>query len=664
MLPTTRTPKNLARLVAKPGVVPMPWQSSAPLDLFASNLPPVSPSADLHRVIALPYREPYFPQTPHAEALIYLARERYGRESTRCDCKARGRDCILELHLSQAWALYELGLKGGLVGAIGVGHGKTLLDILAPLVLPTVQTAVLLCPPGLVTQLIAEYELLRNHWRVPSLISHAAQDYRAQVHGAPDLHVFPYSRLSRPDASAWLMNMRPQLIIADECHKLKNPTTSTTMRFCRYLEKFPGTHFAGWSGSVTGQQLEDCAHLLAAALRAGSPLPLDREVLREWSTAVSPGKAGSDPRPPGELLQLCEPGEHVRAGVKRRLAATPGFVTTSEASADVPMVIRQRKIVDVPQIISDHLRELRATWQRPDGEELMDALSVARCARELACGLFYRWTFPRGEPVHVILDWLEKRKEWNKAVRSRLFSQVEHMDSPYLCQLAAMRAAGDLPERKDRPSWKTPYWPPWRDVKDLVKPETEAVRVHDFLVEETARWAREHRGVVWYDLNDFGEWLAERTGLTKHGGGLHAPLELAKERGDRSILASIKAHGTGRDGLQRIFCHQLVAQPPSTATGWEQLLGRLHRQGQAHEVTTEFYAHTPELRTFVGQALSRAAYVHEMLGNQQKVLTYGLELLKEEPESISPPTKEGHVDFLYVVSGARDTTLRLRVADK
>jgi hypothetical protein len=611
-------------------------------------------SDDYKRIRALAERVPYTAQSPEGEALVQLARERFGRAVPICDCRTRNRDCIMNLRFIQAWALYEIGLKRGLLGAVGVGHGKTLMDLLAPLALPGCQRAVLLVPPGLVGQLIAEYELLRQHWKVPSLISHAKQKYNARVAGAPALHIFPYSLLSRHEASGWLTDVKPDLIIADEVHKLRSPDTATTARVLRYFSENPACRFIGWTGSLTDSSLHDYSHLAALALRHQSPLPLDPQVISEWATAISTDKDMA-PRPPGVLLELCEPGEHVRDGFRRRLRYTEGFVSTQDASVDVDMEIHQRIIPAIPETIRGLLADLRNTWARPDGEELTDALAVFRCARELACGMYYRWRFPRGEPVHVIMEWLKRRKTWNSFVRDALFAKREHLDSPYLVQLACMRHDGDLPRVAGKPTITSHgYWQAWKEIRDEVKPESEAVRVDDFLVRDASEWAHANKGIVWYDISDFGSWLADVSGLPRFGGGVHAPRELLKERGDRSILCSIKAHGTGRDGLQRLFNQQLVAQPPGSSDLWEQLLGRLHRQGQDRDVFTFFYRHTSEMASFVDQALARAAYVQATLGNQQKIIKYKMaESSARDLLNLPPPTKTAqfHLETLGGVIG-------------
>jgi hypothetical protein len=125
---------------------------------------------------------------------------------------------------------------------------------------------------------------------------------------------------------------------------------------------------------------------------------------------------------------------------------------------------------------------------------------------------------------------------------------------------------------------------------------------------------------VWYASSAFGAWVSELSGLPLHGGGVGAGKRIAEERGDRSIVASLLSHGTGRDGLQYLFHRQLIAQPPSSSTAWEQLLGRLHRTGQeAPIVYADAYRHTREVEASVDQAMARALYVEQTLGARQKL---------------------------------------------
>ena len=683
----TTAAEALGQLVARPGFAPRDWQSAAPENAYESTRIPVGDSDDLQRIRALPRRTPIKPGSREAELLVKVVTRRYSRNRTSCDCAAildkfelPPRPCITELNLTQAWSLYEIAEYGGLLGPIGVGHGKTILDLLAALAFKNCKKAVLLVPPGLVLQLIAEYEFVGEHFRMPTLIVWGnvklpgdvapRQYYENKGDDVPTLHVFPYSRLSRPESTVKLQEIAPDLVIFDECHKVRHPDTATTARVLRYydlVEKqrqqgatvFGGAQFgvrgAAWSGSMTDGSVGDYAHISYMCLRDGSPLPIDPDEVENWGRALDPKVAKekdgtnsdslnpwSAAAPPGELFQLDDGrGGHISEVFHRRLVETPGVVATQSPAIEAALTIEEQKPTrKVPQSVDDALCHLRAHWQRPDGEELIDALSVARCARELACGFYYRWRFDpiNGVPqdVGTILDWLCIRKDYRCELRYKLGRRIEHLDSPYLCELAAKRHHGDLaipPRPQDvtaaewdfkHPEWDSVYWPAWRDIKGRVVPTTEEVWLDEYLALDAAEWANANKGIVWYESNAFGERVAQLAKLSKHGGGPDAGKDMMRylkdTGGQKSIICSIKSHGTGRDGLQRYFNDQLIGQPPSSATTWEQLLGRLHRIGQpCDEVFARFYRHTPELADHVDKALARALYVQTTLGSAQKL---------------------------------------------
>jgi hypothetical protein len=594
-----------------PGQEPSPWAKAS---FRGFGRPAVTGSEDLSRILEIPRRPPTDLDGPRGEALVELMSKRLSRGFVgSCACRAEGRPCITRLKPAQAWALYEAPLAGGILGPIGVGHGKSVLDILVPLVFPDCKLAVLLIPPSLKEQLLREYLRLREHFKVPSLrignVGHV-------VKGAPVLHVIPYSQFSRAESTALLENLKPDLIIADEGHYLRHRQAARTSRVLRYLAKFPDTRLCVWSGTLTSKSVKDYAHLAAFALKESSPLPLDPNVLEEWSLALDP----SDwPAPPGALEKLCDPGEPLHGAYHRRLVSTLGVTATRQSAVDASILICERKAPPIPETLQRMIKDLRAGWVRPDGEELVDILQVAKSARELASGFYYRWKFPKKEPEALILDWLQKRKEWNKELREKLKHRREHLDSPLLCQNAAIRYYNGY--KGDLPVWKAESWPAWLEIKDQVQPESEAVWVDDFLAKDAALYAVKNRGVVWYEHSAFGAKVAEYAGLPLHGGGLGAEERILAEKGDRSIVASIKAHGTGRDGLQRLFSEQLVANPPASGLAWEQLLGRLHRLNQeADEVTTFVYRHTEEFRDAWDKAKREASYIESTLGSFQKLL--------------------------------------------
>lgn len=605
--------------VAVPSTAVSSWQRAEKRPVFNTNYgrPPVEDSPEFQRIMALPRRPPVdLDGSTRAEALVELMTQRLARPARACTCATRNLPCITRLKPAQAWALYEAPQTNGLIGPIGVGHGKTGLDILMPMVMKDCKLAVLLIPSGLRQQIHNDYLKWREHFEVPSLVLEDGKGYI--VKGRPVLHVLAYSRFSRPESTDLLEKLRPDLIIADEGHRWRHPDTAGTGRALRYFVAHPECRLCVWSGTLTAKSIKDYAHLADIALRDGSPLPREFNTVEEWALAIDPSERQADA---GVLYELCDRGESLYAGYQRRFKETKGVVATKESPIDASINLFERKAPTMPMKVQVMLDDLREGWVRPDGEELIDILAVSANARQLACGFYYRWKFPRGEPEELILRWFDIRKLWHKELRQRLLARDEHMDSELLLTRAAIRACQDPPYEGDLPLWESQWWEAWRDIKDAVYHETEAVWVDDFLAKDAAAWGLKHRGVIWYEHEAFGRRVAELSGLPLHAGGTGAEERILAEKGNRSIVASIKSHGTGRDGLQRIFREQLVANPPASADTWEQLLGRLHRIGQeADEVDTHVYRHTPEMMDAIDKALLRASYIQGTMGNLQKLL--------------------------------------------
>lgn len=595
------------------------------------NKPPVVASPDLTRIVNLPRRP--LPDEVTKEALIELMTERLGYSNPDCACKMIDpkRDCIERLLITQAWALYEIMRKEGLLGPINVGDGKTVLDILAPMVMPDCKTALLLIPANLVDQLILEYRMVREHFRVPALRVHG-RDYVVRIPG-PVLHVISYERLSRSDATVFLAGIDADTHIYDECDNLSNPEAVRTGRILRHFADNPDVRCCAWSGSLTDDSIHDYSHLAVLTLREGSPTPLDPRVVSDWARALDPS---DNPAPMGALKALCAPGEDLYAGFSRRLIETEGVVTSTTPQVTAALEIAEREAPKMPAVIREALKHLREFWELPEGEEVIDALEFFRHARELSSGFYYRWIFRNGETVAEIDEWKAARKLWRSEMRRKLKSPRPYFDSPELLERAVIRAYENPNGAKNfwlapvqgydepQPHWRAEHWPRWQKARPLVNrgrdPDTESVRLHSYLVEDAAQWASENKGVVWYDKEDFGLWLAEISGLPMYGGGDKAARAIVQERGDRSIIASTPSHGRGRNGLQFAFHKQLVAHPPSSSKVWQQMLGRLHRAGQrADTVYTEFYAHTPELRRQIDSALLKAGYVAGTIRQDQKL---------------------------------------------
>lgn len=623
-----------------------------PAEFMPSGIgrPPVSNSEDLERVAALP-RRPRLRLTrdrdgrlddPAVQAIVdymngLLRRPDWQR--TNCKCSTFRRDCILSLTPAQAWALYEIMHVGGLFGLLATGSGKTAVGFLSPLVAPSCKLAVGLLPANLVEQLVREYELWREHWQVPMLVYGKGQ-WRSvfdEVRRAvprdpwPTLHAVSYEKLSAPDSTNLFKSLCPTWVYTDEADKLAAKDSARTGRFLRQFADIPHTRYAGWTGTPWDKSILEVQHLMALALRGGSPLPIDPAVAKEWALAIDPGDR---PTPPGALRRFCGPqaggprDEELVDAFHRRLVETVGVVATQESAINIPLNLMERIPRAFPQSVKDMLNMVRA-FERPDGEELVDALEVARVACEVMQGFYYRWVFPdmprdaegklTAESKALIGDWLARRKAWRKELREKRRDQQPYLDSDKLCEDAAARHYAGY--QGELPTWAAESYPAWVEVRDKVRPETEPVWVDDYLVRDAAEWTREHLGVVWYKHDAFGERLGQLTGLPVHRGGPDAEERIQAERGDRPIIASIKAHGRGRDGLQYLFHEQLVVVPPSSGRMSEQLLARLHRVGQKRpEVNTWAYRHVYELACAFDQAFTRAEFASSTWGAAQKLL--------------------------------------------
>ncbi len=687
----------------KEAAVPMPASGGAPAGAggnggghWGGRGRPVPNSRDLQRILSLPRRDPLDLKSERADAMVQLITERYSngvkaggfpnKDGIQAPCRCKEIDprrfkdgaigCVTEVLPIQAWTMYEMGIVGGAIGSIPAGFGKTLLGILGILPLG-VQTALVLIPSNLLKQFWSDYQLLAEHFTVPSVWIEGINKGH-EIRGMPKIFVLPYGLLSRPGRSAYIDDLKPEAIISDEADKLADIRGSATARrVLRYYVEYPNTKFAAWTGSLTDKKISEFSHLIVMALKDNAPVPHDPDQVTNWGMAID---VSEEPAEAGALralmnieeTMLADETKAVRRAFGRRLADTMGIITTSETEVEVSdvngtikgsrveFIVREQPAPAIPPRV-----QMALTWARgnvrpdkelgfsPGNEELESPMEKARTIAEIASGVMNVWEFPPTTPDRkkflkggvpqenkVIDEWYDLRAPWNKAVRGQCLLGVPHMDSPYLCEIAASRHYGDLPAGDcghrplcdpkklvgaawdlKHPHWDAYEWPAWRDIRKQVKPLAVAKRIDDFIVKDAAKWATENRGIVWYSLVEFGKWVAEQAGLPLQEGGPKAEERLKREMGDRSIIASIDSHGRGRNGLQFLFAAQLVAQIPSSSRRWAQLLARLVRRGQrSQEVITYLYLHVPELKSAIEQALKRSEYVEDTWRMQQMLL--------------------------------------------
>lgn len=520
-----------------------------------------------------------------------------------------------EMRLSpvQSAAIYWAGKMNGALLPLAVGAGKTLVSLLINGELGG-QRPVLLIPPTMQIPIRREIEKLKKHFNLP----------------IKNLMILPYSQLSVAKNTDIFERIKPDVIIADEAHLLRDPNSARTRRVLRYAKAFPGTKFVFMSGTLTSKSLKDYAHLAELALREGSPVPRTQEELIAWANVIDAkgvpqskdwqvfadfedirgdlGRTKPRTTSPFEALdtsldtQVAK--ERAREVFQRRLTTTPGVVATKEGSVQCSLFFHERT-VDVAPSVNEALADLNMTWRRPDGEELVSALEVWRVGMQLSQGFYLRWVWPEGQ---IDFDWLGARAEWHRAIREVLKWNVVGMDSPLLVTRAVM--TGRLTDRFAVSAWRA-----WDEHRHKPKPPTEIIWFDDSLVENALEWAQEHpKGLIWY--NDHALELALRAlDIRTFGAG-----EVPPDDG-RGMALSIRAHGTGLN-LQK-HNENLCLSFPSSGKTAEQLIGRTHRQGQeADDVSFWYYNHTKPYQDALKQARNDAQYIQQTLGSPQK-LVYG-----------------------------------------
>lgn len=557
----------------------------------------VSKTPELTRVLNLPRREIDFAQVADASPIY-----------ARGPCSQIGcQYCVggsPRLRPVQSGMLLEAaGLNGGFFN-VGVGQGKTLASLLFHDALQARKTA-LLIPAPMRTQLLqVDVKALGQHFHLPPVYGVADVDS-----GKPGVYVIAYTELSDTDASGLLDRLRPDLIVADEAQALRHKDAARTRRFLRYMRANP-TRFVCMSGTLANRSILDYAHLIDLALGHNSPLPSNYPDLVSWADAIdNEGKEGHTA--PGALAALCNDGETLRDGYRRRLIQSPGVLSTLESACSAKLEIRILRPTPPASVIKN-LDKLRADWAW-DQEEYNDALEISRVSKQLTQGYYYRLVWPGGVPDR---QWLACKNAWNGAIRKRLVhSNRAGQDSPAL--LEAMAERGD---------WTPPEYFDWIAVRDRVTPGKEAVELDRWLADYAWSWAsnlaNSHvhsagRGIVWVDSPIIGAWLSE-LGIPYFGEGMDLELAQATPQVHPVIACSQRAHGTGKN-LQA-WAANLVLYPMASGSAWEQTIGRTHRPGQvADPVTVDIVHATPEMEKAFQQAQSDAKFVEQTTGQPQKL---------------------------------------------
>jgi len=513
----------------------------------------------------------------------------------------------------QVATLQQLHDFGGALGAIRVGGGKTLISYLAPTVIGA-QRPLLLTRASLVAKTKREFKAYAQHWRTPANIEIRSFEWlgRTPKEGSAE-------REPMDDQNLFLDTYCPDLLIADEAHRLRNLKPVVTRRVRRYIAaQFKAetpVKCVLLSGTMMKRSLRDFHHLAMWAMPQWCPLPMAWNELQDWADAVDEGIDDFSRKAPGALLHLAdvmgvppaEPLERARRGVQARLRSAPGIIMTTD-KLDMSLELTRLKL-EPDAITQEKLHTLRTLWETPNGDLLTEALEVWRHAREMVCGFCYRW-----DPAAPEM-WLEARRQWNAWVRQTLNNNRRGLDSPL--QVANAVDRGEYPEAVQ-------LLANWRAIKHTFKPNNVADWYSNWMVEYAKNWLKnEPKGLVWVEHSDFGKALSGYAGVpffSRGGNDIWGAGYIEDVPG--AAVISIPANLEGRN-LQYHWNKNLILSCPPTGALVEQLLGRTHREGQEEDtVYATFIEACEEQNRGIDRAVADARAIQDTTGQEQKML-YG-----------------------------------------
>jgi hypothetical protein len=366
-----------------------------------------------------------------------------------------------------------------------------------------------------------------------------------------------------------LDRLNPDCLVVDEADMLKNVRkTAWARRVARYLHDFPRVRVVVLTGSVMHKSALDYLHLLVWALRK-NPL------VRASSASIERVAKWADEHPAEWLEKLRDcPGVHFGDG--RR--AWAGELTLT--------------ITRLPPAAPDEYERAQTVGEAPDGWPLEDRWSREECLRQLA------WGFALVRSPRPSKRLLAMRRVWARYVKQAI--EYHGVDTEMLARevfpdayAAYLAVEQSEPASEQRVEWFGCAIPGTR-------PGT----------------------LVWVNHIALGERLSRLTGWPYHREGARdaAGVYLGDQTAPVAI-ASIAACHRGVDGAQLRYNRHVVLEPPADARVWEQLLGRLARQGQpSSTVHVEVVLRCPEHEAAFASALEQARGIEEATRQSQLLL--------------------------------------------
>lgn len=562
-------------------------------------------SPELARIVALPRRETFgqYPGAATPEELTGLLSLPGCRAGETSD--GRCAQCLtpLRLNAEQGAALSECYDFNGLLGFIGVGHGKTLITFLLPTVLE-IAPALLVVPAGLRDRTLSMLGNYSRHWKI-----------------SRNLRVFSYETLSHPKHKRDLWEIAPRLLIPDEAHAWKNKGTVGYKRVRAYLKEHPDTVYAPFSGTPANRSILEYAHHAEWALHSGSPVPRDWQTQQEWADCLDEKVDPMRRLQPGVLegalchgIEADDPLQRVRLGYQSRLRETPGVIATTDLDLPCSLSVSSTALELAPRI-RDTLSHIRQLGESPTGDVFPDPMSQWRACNQVATGFYYRWDPPAPR------EWRDARAIWHRGSRETLTNNRRGYESAF--EIAAAVVRGEYPHLRDA-------YQAWKAVEPSFTPKNVAVWLDYGVVDWCIAWAKEHKSPVFTTWVEFGRAFAERSGMPYFGAGTVQQVEALRE----TVGCCLSAHAFHKGvNVQHLWSQALVSDlgvPITTGKEWEQLLGRLQRRGQqADNVHYEVLISVEEQQKTWTQVMLDATAIQAREGQKQRLcfadITIGIE---------------------------------------
>lgn len=612
--------------------------------------------SEIERICSIPIQQPFSDSDIDAIQQIHV--------------KPEALDSGFRLQRVQAEAIQTFQETGAVFGPIEVGGGKTLLALrcLGIAFENGLQRACLFVPSQVHTQLV-EHDIGWARKRVPlgytvyALGGLNPQKRMALAGGRRGVWIVPYSLLSARDASELLERIRPELMMFDEAHLLKNRTAARTKRILTYLKAHPDTRVSALSGTMSSKSIKDYAHLITHTLGEGAPVPKDAQVVSDWAATIDSDQAAEGHYQPrtatGPLRPLINWSnknfpktpldfsvQGFRHAFRNRLLTTPGVVSSPADSLGTSLYIENISVPSHTPLLKQLQDQLEELWLTPSGDEIEFAMQKWKWATELSAGIYNDLVWPDAGQIAErrriapgdAEEFLKRSKDHHKlqqAYHKELrgwFQGHAHkpgLDTPMLVG-ASMARYGD----RDVGSKLYTAWLTMKNAEfdEMVERDSVPVRVCDYKMQATIKLMKASdlgEGIVFYHHQTAGNWLVE---LAQAAGlpAVHCPAgkaanDFLTSAGAESrcrgkwLICSISAHGTGKN-LQ-FLSDQIYLQIPHNEMTAQQSIGRTHRQGQkADSVTCTTLISNPQDELILASLLNDSIYMLETTASQRKLL--------------------------------------------